>query len=71
MLTKSVLDTLQEAAGLATFTAAVPGRDIAAAKAANANSFDHNASLVRPNLRLRRAQRYDIRSLGGWAVRMW
>jgi hypothetical protein len=79
MLTKSVLDTLQEAAGLATFTpsvtsavsAAVPKAELTIARAANANRFDPQAALVRRNRRIRRAERNATRSMGGWTVRMW
>lgn len=71
MLTKSVLDTIRQAAGLATFTAAVPNADLTANKAANAKSFDQHAAMVRRNRRMRRAERNASRSTGGWTVRMW
>lgn len=71
MLTKSVLDTIQEAAGLATFTASAPNADLTATKAANAQRFDQHAAMVRRNRRMRRAERNAIRSTGGWTVRMW
>lgn len=71
MLTKSVLDAIQEAAGLATFTAAVPNPELTTNKAANANRFDQNTAMVRRNRRMRRAERNAIRSTGGWTVRMW
>ncbi len=69
MLTKTVLDTIQKAAGLATFTAAVPKEVLS--KAANAQSYDPHAALVRRNRRMRRAERNAFRSNGGWTVRMW
>lgn len=71
MLTKSVLNTLQEAAGLATFSNAVPNSEMTASTAANANRFDQHAALVRRNRRMRRAERNAVRSTGGWTVRMW
>jgi len=70
MLTKSVLDTIQKAAGLATFTAVVPNVELTTNKAANAQSFE-NANMVRRNRRMRRAERNAFRSTGGWTVRMW
>jgi hypothetical protein len=71
MLTKSVLETIQDAAGLATFTAAAPASEITTSKAANANAFDLHASLVRRNRRMRRAERNAARASSGWTVRMW
>jgi hypothetical protein len=75
MLTKSilgsVLDTLQEAAGLATFAPAVPNREVAGAKAANANRYDLHASMVRRSRRMRRAERHEAHSVGGWTARLW
>ena len=71
MLTKSVLNTMQEAAGLATFSNAVPGSDLTVSNAANANRFDQHAALARRNRRMRRAERNAARSTGGWTVRMW
>jgi hypothetical protein len=71
MLTRSVLDTLQEAAGLATIAAAAPNRDMAGTKAANAHRYDLHASQVRRSRRMRRAERNEARSLGGWTARLW
>jgi hypothetical protein len=71
MLTKSVLNTLQEVAGLATFSKPVPSNQLPVSKAANANRFDPHAALVRRNRRMRRAERNTPRSMGGWTVRMW
>ncbi|HET6564702.1 MAG TPA: hypothetical protein VFG52_04755 [Xanthomonadales bacterium] len=71
MLTKSVLNSLQEAASLATFTAAAPTTGLSAKNAANANRFDPHAALARRNRRVRRAERNEARSIGGWTVRMW
>jgi len=75
MLTKSVLDSIQRAAGLATFTAAVPNVELTAElttnKAANAQSFDQHAALARRSRRMRRAERGAFRSTGGWTVRLW
>ncbi len=71
MLTKSILDTLQEAAGLVTFSTPVPVSELTASEAANANHFDQHAALVRRNRRMRRAERNEVRSSSGWTVRMW
>lgn len=71
MLTKSVLNTLREAAGLATFSSAAPSNQLAGSKAANANRFDHQAALVRRSRRMRRAERNAPISTGGWTVRLW
>lgn len=71
MLTKTVLNTMQEAAGLATFSNAVPSKQLPVTEAANANRYDQHAALVRRNRRMRRAERNAARSIGGWTVRMW
>lgn len=71
MLTKSILDTIQDAAGLATFVPAVPAAEVIASKAANASSYDRHAAMVRRNRRMRRAERNAARSNSGWTVRMW
>ncbi len=71
MLTKSVLKTMQEAAGLATFAAPATTTGLTANEAANANRFDHHAAMVRRNRRMRRAERNAVRSSTGWTVRMW
>lgn len=71
MLTKSVLNTMQEAAGLATFSNNVSSNELTASKAANANRFDHHAAMVRRNRRMRRAERNATRATSGWTVRMW
>ncbi|HKX57269.1 MAG TPA: hypothetical protein VJN01_14250 [Xanthomonadales bacterium] len=71
MLTKSVLNTLQETAGLATFSTAAPSNPLTGSQAANANSFDHHAALVRRSRRMRRAERNAPFSTGGWTVRLW
>ncbi|MDZ4730410.1 MAG: hypothetical protein SH820_10770 [Xanthomonadales bacterium] len=71
MLTKSILDTIRDAAGLAAFAPAVPAAEVISGKAANASSYDHHAALVRRNRRMRRAERNAVRSSSGWTVRMW
>lgn len=71
MLTKSVLDSIQRAAGLATFTAAVPNPELTVSKAANARSFDQQTAMARRSRRMRRAERNAVRSDGGWTVRLW
>ena len=71
MLTKSILDTMHEAAGIATFAPAVSSTELAANKAANANRFDSTASMERRNRRMRRAERNAARTGNGWTVRMW
>lgn len=71
MLTKSVLDSIQKATSLATFTAAVPSTELTANKAANAQNFDHHEALARRSRRIRRAERNAISSVGGWTVRQW
>jgi hypothetical protein len=71
MLTKSILDTLQEAAGLATFARAVPTTELTVSKAANANRYDQHAALARRSRRMRRAERNAPHSSGGWTVRLW
>lgn len=71
MLTKSILDTIQDAASVATFTAAVPAAEVTSGKAANASSYDYHAAMVRRNRRMRRAELNAARSNSGWTVRMW
>ena len=71
MLTKSILDTIRDAAGLATFTPALPAREVITSAAANANSYEHHAALVRRSRRMRRAERNEVRSTHGWTARLW
>ncbi len=71
MLTKSILDTIQDTASLATFAATAPVAELTAGQAANGNHYDQHAALVRRNRRMRRAERNASRSFGGWTVRMW
>ena len=71
MLTKSVLDSIQEAAGLATFAPAAPTSVLQASKAANSNRYEQSESMIRRNRRVRRAERNAMRSTTGWTVRMW
>ncbi len=70
MLTKSVLDSIQRAAGLATFTASSVNPVLTANKAANAQRFDQHAAMAPRSRRMRRA-RDTFRANGGWTARLW
>lgn len=71
MLTNSILESMQDAAGLATFAPAAPAREVTSNHAVNANRYDQRAALVRRARRMRRAERSAVRANHGWTARLW